>query len=143
MKHGCKRGRRANAPAFPQPHIVTQMKVQIALVAAALLAVAATQTVAAQETSKIAASPPEQASDAEAAAKGMALYTRNCSHCHGFRMISAGSVAFDLRQFPHDQKGRFVQSVTHGKNGRMPAWGDLLSQEEIDLIWAYIKTGGG
>jgi mono/diheme cytochrome c family protein len=125
---------------LPQPPIVRHMKVQIALVAATLLGA---QTVAAQETSKIAASPAEQASDADAVAKGMALYTHHCSHCHGFRMISAGSVAFDLRQFPHDQKARFVQSVTHGKNGRMPAWGDLLSLQEIDLLWAYIKTGGG
>jgi len=119
------------------------MKVHIALLASTISAFAALQTVAAQETSKIGATPPEGASDLETVKKGMALYTHHCSHCHGFRMISAGSAAFDLRTFPHDQKPRFVQSVTYGKNNRMPAWGDLLTTEEIDLLWAYIKTGGG
>ena len=50
--------------------------------------------------------------------------------------------AYDLRQFPHNDKARFVHSVTQGKNGRMPQWGDLLKPEEIDEIWAYVKTGG-
>jgi hypothetical protein len=35
-----------------------------------------------------------------------------------------------------------VHSVTQGKNGRMPQWDDLLKPEEIDEIWAYVKTGG-
>jgi mono/diheme cytochrome c family protein len=32
--------------------------------------------------------------------------------------------------------------VTNGKNGRMPQWGDLLRRDEIDDLWAYVKTGG-
>ena len=32
--------------------------------------------------------------------------------------------------------------MTNGKNGRMPQWGDVLSREEIDEIWAYVETGG-
>ena len=74
--------------------------------------------------------------------KGRALYAHHCSHCHGFNMVNPGTVAYDLRQFPHDQKSRFVSSVTNGKNGRMPQWGDLLSREEIDKLWAYVETGG-
>jgi mono/diheme cytochrome c family protein len=35
-----------------------------------------------------------------------------------------------------------VRSVTEGKNGRMPQWGDLLKPQEIDEIWAYVMTGG-
>ena len=49
-------------------------------------------------------------------------------------MVTAGTVAFDLRQFPPDQKLRFVDSVTHGKNNRMPPWGDLLTPQQIDQI---------
>jgi len=69
------------------------------------------------------------------------LYARHCSHCHGFNM-AAGSVADNLRQFPHEDKARFIHSVIEGKNGRMPPWGDLLSREDIDDLWAYVKTGG-
>jgi mono/diheme cytochrome c family protein len=114
------------------------MNVRFSLIAALLIgAVAGARSTAAQPAA--ASSDNAQAQMVE---KGRALYAQNCAHCHGFRMISAGSVAFDLRQFPHDQKPRFVQSVTHGKNGRMPAWGDLLSPQDIDDLWAYVKTGG-
>ena len=82
------------------------------------------------------------AAETEMAAKGKQLYAHHCSHCHGFNMVNPGTVAYDLRQFPHNDKARFVHSVTQGKNGRMPQWGDLLKPEEIDEIWAYVKTGG-
>lgn len=85
------------------------------------------------------ADPPQ---DTGIAAKGAALYMRHCSHCHGFNMVNPGTIAYDLRQFPHDNKARFLKSVTQGKNGRMPQWGDLLSRDEIEDIWAYVKTGG-
>ena len=48
--------------------------------------------------------------------------------------------AFDLRKFPSDQKGRFVASVTKGKN-TMPPWGDVLTAEDLDALWAYVMTG--
>jgi mono/diheme cytochrome c family protein len=118
------------------------MKVHIALLAATLLSLAAWQTVTAQETSKIATAPAGHESDVEMTDKGNALYAHHCSHCHGFNMVNAGTIAYDLRKFPHDDKARFVHSVTEGKNGRMPQWGDLLAPQEIDEIWAYVLTGG-
>ena len=81
-------------------------------------------------------------SDPALVAKGKALYGINCIHCHGINMVTPGTVAFDLRQFPHDDKARFVNSVTNGKNGRMPPWGDVLKTEDIDALWAYVLTGG-
>jgi mono/diheme cytochrome c family protein len=107
---------------------------------AALLAATVASSVRAENPERTAAAP--DTSDADMAAKGKALYAHHCSHCHGFNMVNAGTIAFDLRQFPHDDKARFVRSVTEGKNGRMPQWGDLLKPEEIDQIWAYVKTGG-
>src|ERR1700720_139108 len=66
---------------------------------------------------------------------GAAVFSRNCSPCHGTRMQNPES-AFDLRGFPPDQHERFVSSVTRGKN-QMPPWGDLLNAEEIESLWAY------
>jgi cytochrome c55X len=74
--------------------------------------------------------------------QGKALYALHCSHCHGFNMVNPGTVAFDLRRFPPDDKPRFVNSVTNGKNNRMPPWGDVLTAQEIEELWAYIRTGG-
>jgi cytochrome c55X len=82
------------------------------------------------------------ASDPAQVAKGKALYGSNCLHCHGINMVTPGTAAFDLREFPHDDKARFVNSVTHGKNNRMPPWGDILKPEDIDNLWAYVLTGG-
>jgi len=48
--------------------------------------------------------------------------------------------AFDLRKFPHEDKARFVTSVTRGKQN-MPPWGDLLKPEDIDALWAYVVAG--
>lgn len=73
---------------------------------------------------------------------GKALYAQHCSHCHGFNMVSTGTVTYDLRDFPRDAEERFFESVTNGRNNRMPPWGDVLTQEEIGDIWAYVRTGG-
>jgi mono/diheme cytochrome c family protein len=113
------------------------MKIRIALSAAVLAAVLASTSFA-EDAARLAASEP---SATEMAEKGKALYTHYCLRCHGLNMVSPGSVAYDLRQFPHDDKARFVRSVTEGKNGRMPQWGDMLKPQEIDEIWAYVMTG--
>jgi mono/diheme cytochrome c family protein len=88
------------------------------------------------------AAAAQPANDPAQASRGRALYGTNCLHCHGINMVTSGTVAFDLREFPHDDKARFVNSVTHGKNNRMPPWGDILKPEDIDNLWAYILTGG-
>jgi len=67
---------------------------------------------------------------------GASVYARNCSACHGARMLDPQG-AFDLRQFPHDEHERFVTSVTRGKN-QMPPWGGVLKPEEIEALWAYV-----
>lgn len=70
---------------------------------------------------------------------GASLFSRNCSPCHGTRMQNP-EAAFDLRTFPPEQHERFVNSVTHGKN-QMPPWGDLLTPDEIESLWAYVMKG--
>jgi mono/diheme cytochrome c family protein len=120
-----------------------QTKIGTILIALAFIAMqAAPQPAFAEEQASAAAVPSGGHGDAQLAAEGRALYAHHCSHCHGFNMVNPGTVSYDLRQFPHDQKSRFVTSVTNGKNGRMPQWGDVLSREEIDKLWAYVETGG-
>src|SRR5882762_4519036 len=67
---------------------------------------------------------------------GAEIYARNCSPCHGARMLDPQG-ASDLRKFPHDQRERFINSVTRGKN-QMPPWGGLLKPEEVEALWAYV-----
>jgi mono/diheme cytochrome c family protein len=77
--------------------------------------------------------PPERV---QAGAK---IYAQNCAPCHGARMLDPQG-AFDLRTFPRDEKARFLNSVTKGKN-QMPPWGGLLQPEEIEALWAYVVAG--
>ncbi len=69
---------------------------------------------------------------------GAAVYQDKCSECHGERLVNTGS-AFDLRKLHADERARFDASVTNGK-GQMPAWGGMLSPEEYDQLWAYIRS---
>jgi mono/diheme cytochrome c family protein len=71
--------------------------------------------------------------------RGAGIYEQNCAPCHGPHMADAQG-AFDLRTFPPDQKGRFLNSVSKGKNS-MPPWGDLFQPDEIEALWAYVMAG--
>jgi len=75
---------------------------------------------------------------AEQITLGASIYARNCSPCHGARMLDPQG-AFDLRKFPPNQRERFVNSVIRGKN-QMPAWGDQLKPDELEALWAYVVS---
>ncbi len=98
--------------------------------AAAFAAMLLTQPAAAQ-----------QAADADPARidEGKAIYAEKCSHCHGPGMLNAGTITPDLRRFSGDRE-RFFTTVKNGRNNRMPPWGDLLNDEQIGALWAYISS---
>lgn len=70
---------------------------------------------------------------------GRSTYAEKCSHCHGPNMMNSGTITPDLRAFPNDQT-RFVTTVKNGKNNKMPPWGDILSDDEIGNLWAFISS---
>ena len=70
---------------------------------------------------------------------GKAVFAEKCSHCHGPNMVNSGTITPDLRRFP-DDNSRFVTTVKQGKNNRMPPWGDILSEDEITNLWAYVSS---
>lgn len=74
--------------------------------------------------------------------KSSSLYKQFCSHCHGLNMVNPGTSSYDLRKFPVDGKDRFYDSVKNGR-GDMPAWGDILTEDELALLWYYVSSNGG
>jgi cytochrome c55X len=70
---------------------------------------------------------------------GKSTYASKCSHCHGPNMMNSGTITPDLRAFP-DDKTRFVTTVKNGKNNKMPPWADILSDDEIGNLWAFISS---
>ena len=102
------------------------------LAAAAVLTVALAATVRAADDST--GNPVQAQID-----YGKSTYTSKCSHCHGPNMMNPGTITPDLRAFP-DDKTRFVTTVKNGKNNKMPPWADILSDEEIGNLWAFISS---
>jgi cytochrome c55X len=109
---------------------------KVSKAAAALVAVAAAAI--ASMTTLAAAQQQAAATDQALIAPGRTAYAQKCSHCHGPNMVTAGTVAPDLRAFP-DDNARFVTTVKHGKNN-MPPWKDILSDQEIMEIWAFVSS---
>ena len=96
---------------------------------------AATATLAPAIAQSVSSFPPEQI------AAGAKLYENNCAVCHGPKMVEPGGGGFfDLRTFPPEQRARFINSVSNGKNS-MPPWKSLLSQDEIGQLFAYVVAG--
>jgi mono/diheme cytochrome c family protein len=86
------------------------------------------------------ASPAATAAGNARAEAGGAVYALRCSSCHGEGLNNtSGGWSFDLRKLRPDEHNRFVDSVTTGKDN-MPSWYGILSDEEIESIWAYIRA---
>jgi mono/diheme cytochrome c family protein len=93
-----------------------------------------------------------------ALARGYALYLRECALCHGTRGEGQPDWKItrpdgSLPAPPHDSSGHtwhhadaeLLEIITQGgvvymPESQMPGYGDRLSQEEIGLILAWIKT---
>jgi mono/diheme cytochrome c family protein len=80
-----------------------------------------------------------QADDADL---GRDVYADFCVSCHGRDMVNPGGVTFDLRKFPKDDFERFQNAVLNGKPPAMPPWRDKISDDDLKLLWAYVRSGG-
>jgi len=78
------------------------------------------------------------AQDGAQIAAGADVYRDKCAECHGERLVNPGA-SFDLRKLRADERPRFDKSVNDGKR-QMPAWGGGLSAEDMDALWAYLRS---
>src|SRR4030095_10042942 len=81
---------------------------------------------------------PAVAQDRAQIEAGAEVYEMHCATCHGERLRNTGA-AFDLLQLKPNERARFEEAVNDGK-GPMRPWAGVLSAEEIDQIWAYIRS---
>jgi len=86
----------------------------------------------------LALAPRAGAQEQALADAGAALYATHCAECHGARLVNTGA-AFDLKSLTAGERPRFDASVMSGK-GQMPAWKGILSQDDLDKLWAYIRS---
>ncbi len=69
---------------------------------------------------------------------GEIVYNTRCAICHGDDLVNTGQT-FDLRKLKADERPRFENSVRNGKN-QMPPWKGILSDDDIDHLWHYIRA---
>ena len=79
-----------------------------------------------------------RADDAAMIEAGADTFNTYCATCHGNNLESSGQT-FDLRKLRATERNRFQNSVTNGKN-QMPPWKGVLSEEEIEGLWRYIRA---
>jgi len=72
--------------------------------------------------------------------KAQAIYTQNCTSCHGVDGKLGAAGAKDLSQ-TNLSKEEMVKVIANGQ-GLMPAFGERLSREEIAGLADYVKTLG-
>jgi mono/diheme cytochrome c family protein len=80
----------------------------------------------------------DAAPDQDKIAAGETVYNTRCAVCHGDELVNSGQT-FDLRRLKADERPRFDNSVRNGKN-QMPPWKGVLSDDEIDQLWHYIRA---
>jgi mono/diheme cytochrome c family protein len=91
-----------------------------------------------QALSFVPAAAAQDASDQAKITAGETVYNTYCSTCHGDDLVNTGQT-FDLRRLQADERPRFENSVRNGKN-QMPPWKGVLSDQQIDQLWHYIRT---
>jgi len=126
-------GNFAGLKGWSQASQYEQERAAVEARAAQLLAPFATMTV------------PELASNAQAMATANNLFQNNCAQCHG----SAGGGA---RGFPNLTDGDWqwggdpdtiVQTIAAGRMGVMPPWGEVLGEEGVEQVVAYVQQLSG
>jgi mono/diheme cytochrome c family protein len=69
---------------------------------------------------------------------GETIYNSYCAVCHGDRLVSTGQFP-NLRRLTAFDRAKFDTTVRNGRN-QMPPWKDVLSDTDIDQLWAYIRA---
>jgi cytochrome c oxidase cbb3-type subunit 3 len=80
--------------------------------------------------------------DAQSAAVGQTLYTQSCVACHaadgtGSELVGAPNLTDDVWLYDGSPAG-IRQSLRQGRTGMMPAQKDMLREDKIHLLAAYV-----
>ena len=69
---------------------------------------------------------------------GETVYSTYCAPCHGDQLVSTGQFP-NLRRLTPADRAKFDSTVRDGRN-QMPPWRGVVSDEQIDQIWAYVRS---
>jgi cytochrome c oxidase cbb3-type subunit 3 len=83
-----------------------------------------------------------QQADATRAAAGKARFETLCAACHGVDgkgnpLVGAPNLTDSIWLYGGDA-ATITETVTGGRNGQMPAWGEKLGEQRVKLLAAYV-----
>ncbi len=83
--------------------------------------------------------------DAQALDIGRRLFLNNCAVCHGSN--ARGGLGFpnltDNDWLYGGTPDRIVETITNGRNAMMPAWGEVLGEDGVKNVAAYVLSLSG
>ncbi|ACR11634.1 cytochrome c oxidase, Cbb3-type, subunit III [Teredinibacter turnerae T7901] len=83
--------------------------------------------------------------DGRAMKMGVRLFANNCSVCHG--ADGGGNFGFpnltDKDWLYGGSPEEIQASITHGRSGAMPAWGEILGEEKVVAVAEYVMSLSG
>ena len=84
--------------------------------------------------------------DAGAAERGKATFAVACAACHGAEgkgMVGLAPNLTDSTWLYSSSEPTIIETITHGRVNRMPAFGDFLGEAKVHLLTAYVYGMGG
>ena len=84
--------------------------------------------------------------DTAAAGRGKDLFAAACSACHGAEgkgMVGLAPNLTDGTWLYSSAEASIVETITHGRVNRMPAFGEFLGPAKVHLLTAYVYGLGG
>ncbi|RRJ84460.1 cytochrome-c oxidase, cbb3-type subunit III [Aestuariirhabdus litorea] len=86
----------------------------------------------------------EQTADATQLASGKKIFDATCAACHGAngegnQALGAPNLA-DNNWLYGSSAARVAYTIRNGRNGVMPAWNDILGEDKVHLVTAYVYS---
>ncbi|MGL5667963.1 MAG: c-type cytochrome, partial [Shewanella sp.] len=82
--------------------------------------------------------------DEKLAAQGQGSFMKGCFACHGMdakgnKLMGAPNLTDDVWLYG-GSRGMIEETIKHGRAGVMPAWKDVLGEEKVHVIAAYVYS---
>lgn len=87
---------------------------------------------------------PKREYDPKLAAEGKASFMKGCFACHGMdgkgnKLLGAPDLTDNVWLYGGSRK-QIIESIKYGRSGAMPAWKDVLGEEKVHVITAYVYS---
>ncbi|MFT2111451.1 cytochrome-c oxidase, cbb3-type subunit III [Marinomonas sp. 2405UD68-3] len=84
------------------------------------------------------------AKDTEAVESGKILFNTNCVACHGqegkgSHLFGAPNLTDNIWLYGGTQE-QIMQTVRNGRNGKMPAWNEILGEDKVHIVSSYVYS---